>query len=260
MSRNMLDLSISPPAMQALTLRNQKESPFLAKLPRELRDVIYELVLGNHTIQFWTRHELSETEPGPGLDHHDPKNKEHHVRSDRLIELAFLQTSRQIYDEASLLFYTHSIFSLRSRDFDKLRAVLMPQQRSAIRTFWIQSNLRSGELLVDSPSDFFTAFSGVQYLTLDLYIQRTIPRTDEDDDESPRSHFLEFGKLKPLDNTIVRCMQPWRLRSAEIYVEEFDELDPVHIRFKDFFPVPIIWTTGEMLRLAAHIKGEVLKD
>ncbi|KAF2036006.1 hypothetical protein EK21DRAFT_84386 [Setomelanomma holmii] len=83
-----------------ISTRNQRESPLL-RLPSEVRNVIYELVLGGKTFKF-----------------KDAVNRGHAsmvATSERHV-LGLLYTCHQIYSEASLLPYSLNTFSFREFD------------------------------------------------------------------------------------------------------------------------------------------------
>jgi len=159
---------------------NANHSPFLYKLPPEVRIQIYEYALGGNTIFFrphkstCTAHchpnryrcrahvakEPTEASSQPS-DHEQVKESQHRPKSDWEsagdVSLELLLTCRQIYNEAVLIPFSHNDFGLNSNQFapdERTRILflrdLIPDQSRAISTLHIQSAVRHGLVLQDN--------------------------------------------------------------------------------------------------------------
>ncbi|CAN9366812.1 unnamed protein product [Alternaria alternata] len=110
-------LNVAPKGDEKELTKQNRTSPLL-RLPPEIRNVIWKLVLGGNVYRTWLCGRLESPSP-------EPKNV-----------MALLRTCRQVYAEAALMPLTLTIFTTEyipyaARDLRKLK----PQQRRLITFF-----------------------------------------------------------------------------------------------------------------------------
>ncbi|KAF7313333.1 hypothetical protein HMN09_00488800 [Mycena chlorophos] len=106
-----LDMTATAPA-------TAPECCYLLQLPTELRLVIFDVLLANHTIQVWpSETELCGVEPAVFAP--DP-NKPRRLLRVPYLGVAVLETCRQLYLEGLPVFHQRNIFQFDIRHFAKL--------------------------------------------------------------------------------------------------------------------------------------------
>ena len=126
----------------------------LLKLPPEIRNTIYEYVLGGHKLYYVAYGDKMS------LRHNPPDPKSEFAEIPQF--LALTKTCRQIQAETKLLPFKLNVFGGVATDHLRFLARIGPRAAKAIKTIHIDASYRSG--LSDSLSRLFYLLPGLQGL------------------------------------------------------------------------------------------------
>lgn len=121
---------------------NQKECAFL-RLPGELRNRIYEHILGGLIFSSTTTPRLLWAVKGARIRHVECQHKSPGHSSPATLELSILETCRQIHEEARLLAFKLNTFAIDPTNLTHFINDLTDVQRDSIHTFKVGDSVAS---------------------------------------------------------------------------------------------------------------------
>lgn len=223
----------------------QPQCTFLSKVPGEIRNIVYLLVLGNRNLCLYDCRTVASKQR---LTHHEVYGTEHgHSHGSthpRCNKLALLQTCRQLYSEASAILYSTNRFQLGTlhsiKAFNQFVEAASPSRLAYISSLKISCEVDCFEPGHPLASKMFKRWrkmwnavveqmSGLRHLT--LLLQNTGSLVDGYIQLSADSYWVKpFLRIRNLDTFSVTT---FRSRNFEAPVIVQSSLFPQHEDIED---------------------------